>query len=124
MGYSNILPQWKGQDAGAEPIRFRSTDRSASEEPYTMEIVLAKCFALAEPWTFEATDLSNRVLEAERRIICESKRLGPAPRDLILRYFQSGIGKWEGSCLNKDELRVHVAFQRLNLFESQGGDSI
>ena len=67
MGYSNILPEWKGQDAGAEPIRFRSTDCSASEEPYTMETVLAKCFALAEPWTVEATDLPNRVLEAARR---------------------------------------------------------
>lgn len=103
-------------------LRCWSAGCSSGEEPFTLAIVLAEYMQQKQPdlrWQIDATDISNRALEAAQRAIYETHRLGLPDPSLLKKYFRKGSGPYEGYSKVKPELAEKVQFQRLNLFEQQ-----
>lgn len=117
-----FLPDWPARTSGrGEPLRVWSAASSTGEEPYTIAIHLAENLAPAEAgaWSIEATDISTRVLEIARTGVYELDRLQGVTPELLRRYFQKGIGEWEGHFRVKESLRRRVNFHHLNLLENK-----
>ena len=114
---SVLLPQWNLCHNGCEPFRAWSAASSTGEEPYTLAIVLAEFFGLNGNWTIDATDISTRVLAKAEQAIYDADKVAPVPTELLHRYFQRGVGQWEGSYRLREPLRRHVHFQHLNLLQ-------
>lgn len=101
------------------PLRLWSAASSSGEEPYTMAIVVAE-FLWAHAgvaWEIMATDISHRVLADAREGIYSMASVKPVPLELLKRYFQKGVGARDGVCRVKPELRRHLRFERVNLFQ-------
>ena len=116
---SVLLPQWSLCHNARDAFRAWSAASSSGEEPYTLAIVLAEFFGLEGNWTIDATDISTRVLARAGQAIYDAEKLAPVPPELLRRYFQRGVGQWEGSFRVREPLRQHVRFQHLNLFQPQ-----
>ncbi len=100
-------------------LRLWSAASSSGEEPYTMAIVVAE-FLRAHAgvaWEIMATDISHRVLAEAREGIYSMASVKPVPLELLKRYFQKGVGARDGVCRVKPELRRHLRFERVNLFQ-------
>jgi chemotaxis protein methyltransferase CheR len=68
-------------------------------------------------WHVEATDISNRMLEAARKAVYKKESVvGKAP-PWSLPYFQRGIGPQEGNLRIKKTLCDRVTFRQLNLLD-------
>jgi chemotaxis protein methyltransferase CheR len=116
-----FLPEWQARPTGRqEPLRVWSAASSTGEEPYTIAIHLAENLAPADSgaWAIEATDISTRVLEIARLGVYEMDRLNGVTPELLRRYFQRGVGDWEGHFRVKENLRQRVNFHHLNLLEA------
>ena len=116
---SVLLPAWRLRHDEGDTFRAWSAASSSGEEPYTLAIVLAEFLGLDGKWTIDATDISTRVLARAEQAVYDGEKLGPVRPELIRRYFQRGVGQWEGSFRVRKELREHVQFQHLNLFQPQ-----
>lgn len=107
--------------ATGESLRAWSAAASSGEEPYTLAMVLADflCAFPSVAWQIEASDISRRMLEqAQTGIYRLDARHTLAP-ELLRRHFQRGVGIRAGSCRVKPDLRKHVRFQRINLFQPE-----
>jgi chemotaxis protein methyltransferase CheR len=111
------LPQWRRGHDEHETFRAWSAASSTGEEPYTLAIVLAEWFGLDGNWTIDATDISTRVLARAEQAIYDGEKIAPIPRELLRRYFQRGVGQWDGCFRVREQLRQHVRFQHLNLLQ-------
>lgn len=111
------LPQWRPCHAQHETFRAWSAAASSGEEPFTLAIVLAEFFGLDGKWTIDATDISIRVLAKAEAAIYDGDKIAPVPPELLRRYFQRGVGQWQGSFRVREELRNHLRFQHLNLLQ-------
>lgn len=103
------------------PLRIWSAASSSGEEPYTLAIVLSE-FLRAYPalsWQIEATDISRSIVSKAERAIYRMDAVEPVPPDLLRRYFQKGIGEYEGHCRVRPELKEKVCFGRVNLFQEE-----
>ena len=116
---SVLLPQWSLARNTRDSFRAWSAASSSGEEPYTLAIVLAEFFGLDGQWTIDATDISTRVLAKAEQAVYDTDKIAPVPRELLRRYFQRGVGQWEGRFRVREELRRHVKFQHLNLLQPQ-----
>ena len=114
---SVLLPQWRTAHPGRETFRSWSAAASSGEEPYTLAIVLAEFFGMDGDWTIEATDISTRVLESAGQAVYDAEKISPVPTELRRRYFQRGVGQWEGSYRVREQLRSRIRFQHLNLLD-------
>lgn len=111
------LPEWRASRPQRE-LRVWSAASSSGEEPYTIAIVLAEFFGGMEGWRIDASDISTRVLAKAEQGIYDQERVAPVRQDLLRKYFQRGVGKWEGHFRVKDSLRERVTFHHLNLFDA------
>ncbi len=105
--------------ATGAPLRLWSAAASSGEEPYTMAIAVAE-FLRDHPgldWEITATDISHRMLAEAREGIYSMGSVKPVPLELLKRYFQKGFGARTGVCRVKSELRRHLRFERVNLFQ-------
>lgn len=111
------IPQWRARGPG----RFRvwSAACSSGEEPYTLAIVLSDAAGLEANWRIFATDISTRMLETARAGIYSADRLAHIQPERRPRYFQRGVGAWEGQFRLRESLRERVEFSHLNLLQSQ-----
>ena len=103
------------------PLRIWSAASSSGEEPYTLAIVLSE-FVRAHPalsWQIEATDISRSIVSKAERAIYRMDAVEPVPPELLKRYFQKGIGEYEGQCRVRPELKEKVCFGRVNLFQEE-----
>jgi len=102
-----------------EVLRVWSAASSSGEEPYTLAIHLSEHYAPATEnlWQIEGTDISTRVLEIARQGVYEEDRVECIGPELVRRYFQKGVGKWQSHFRVKEELREHVRLHHLNLLE-------
>ena len=116
---SVLLPQWRSAHRAGEPFRAWSAASSSGEEPFTLAIVLAGFFGLDGPWTIDATDISTRILAKAEAAIYDAEKIAPVPPELLRRYFQRGVGQWQGCFRVREQLRRHVRFQHLNLFQPE-----
>ena len=96
-----------------------SAASSSGEEPYTLAVVLAEYFRSDSggDWSVLATDISTRMLRKGEEAVYRVERLKLPNPDMLRRYFQKGVGTWEGHFRVKDTLRKRVQFKRLNLIE-------
>ena len=114
-----ILPEMVGATSLTRPFRLWCAACSSGEEPYSLAIVLSEYFRqVAEStWKIEASDISKRMLEHARAGIYEAERVElPAP-ELLSRYFQRGVGTFEGQYRIKRDVRKKIEFYRVNLFQ-------
>jgi chemotaxis protein methyltransferase CheR len=107
--------------ASRSPLRLWSAATSSGEEAYTMAIVVAEQLR-AHPyleWQIIASDISRRMLAQAQQGIYGMNVVEPIPPELLKRYFQKGIGAQAGMCRVKPELREHLRFERINLFQGE-----
>jgi chemotaxis protein methyltransferase CheR len=97
-----------------------SAASSSGEEPYTIAMYLAEHFPTAKRWDWRITgsDISTKVLAAAQRAVYAQERVQTIPNEWLRRYFQKGIGQWEGYFRVKSELTERVSFRQINLIES------
>jgi len=115
---SAIIPEWLKNRKQKDTFRVWSAACSSGEEPYTIAIVLAEALAgTSEGWSVLATDISNRVLEKAGQAVYRQERLKLPHAELLRRYFQKGVGSWEGHFRVKNSLREKVEFRRVNLIQ-------
>jgi chemotaxis protein methyltransferase CheR len=116
---NTALPELSQRLAKGEPLRIWSSACSSGQEPYSIAIVLAEYFRLNPDrmWRVEATDISTRMLERARKGVYPLEDVRLPGQGLLQRYFQKGIGEYEGQCRVKEPLRQRVVFHHLNLLE-------
>jgi chemotaxis protein methyltransferase CheR len=100
-------------------FRIWSAACSSGEEPYTIAFHLAESYPLTSGWDWRltATDISKRVLEHAQRGTYAADRLSAVPREWLPKYFQRGVGSWEGHYRVKPIIAERIAFGQLNLIE-------
>jgi chemotaxis protein methyltransferase CheR len=119
-----ILPELVPRLAAeGSPLRVWSAAASSGEEPYTIAIVLAEYFRqqVSVDWLVEASDISHRMLEQAQRAVYKLDAKHALSPELLRRYFQRGVDAHAGNCRVKAELRKHVRFQHINLFQAEYG---
>jgi chemotaxis protein methyltransferase CheR len=107
--------------ASRSPLRLWSAAASSGEEAYTIAIVVAE-HLLAYPsldWQITASDISRRMVAQAQRGIYQMDSVQSVPPELLRRYFQKGIAARAGTCRIKREVRKHVRFERINLFQAE-----
>jgi len=113
-----LVPQLLATHA---PLRLWSAAASSGEEPYTMGIAVAE-YLRAYPgldWQIYATDISRRMLATAVPGIYPMDAVKPVTLELLKRYFQKGVGARAGVCRVRPELRKHLHFERVNLFQAE-----
>lgn len=94
---------------------------SSGEEPYSIAMVLAEFFSdkPESSWRVDASDISTRMLAEAGQAIYPLDRLQLPNPSWLRRYFQRGVGRWEGCCRVKTSLRERVCLHHLNLFQAE-----
>jgi len=110
----SVLPK------GKKKFRVWSAASSSGEEPYTIGFYLSEYYppALGWDWSIAASDISTKVLEQARLGIYPAEHLSAVPRPWLHKYFQKGLGSWEGCCRVKSSITERVFFQQINLIEA------
>ena len=105
----------------ATPLNIWSAACSSGEEPYTLAIVLAEALRASPSisWNIFASDISKRMLARAQHGIYRMESVEPIEPDLLKRYFQQGVGTRTGDCRVKAELKEHLLFHRINLFQAE-----
>jgi len=100
-------------------FRVWSAASSSGEEPYTLAIVLSEYFAHLSSWKWhlDATDISTKILAKAREGVYSEDRIREVQPDMMKRYFQKGVGKWDGYFRVKEDLRSKVKFHHMNLLQ-------
>ena len=103
------------------PLNIWSAACSSGEEPYTLAIVLAEALRAypSVSWNISASDISKRMLARAQHGIYRMESVEPIEPDLLKRYFQQGVGTRTGDCRVKAELKEHILFHRINLFQAE-----
>jgi chemotaxis protein methyltransferase CheR len=104
---------------GRKKFRIWSAASSSGEEPYTIGFYLSEHYppALGWDWWITASDISTKALEKARLAIYPAEHLDAVPRDWLHKYFQKGVGRWEGCCRVKPGITERVSFRQINLVE-------
>lgn len=100
-------------------FRIWSAACSSGEEPYTIGFFLAEHYPQSAGWNWSitASDISTKVLEKARKAIYAEDRLGSIPREWLPRFFQKGVGTWEGHFRIKRSVSEKIIFRQINLIE-------
>jgi len=104
---------------GQRNFNIWSAASSSGEEPYTIGMYLAEHFPLAQRWDWRITgsDISTQVLATAQRGVYAAERVAKIRHDWLRKYFQKGIGQWEGHYRVKSDLAARVGFRQVNLIE-------
>lgn len=105
---------------GLRRFNVWSAASSSGEEAYSIAMYLAEHFPLAQRWDWRITgsDISTKVLASARRGVYAEERISKIPQAWLRKYFQIGMGKWEGHYRVKSDLAERVTFLQVNLIES------
>ena len=85
---------------------------SSGEEPYSIAV---DCLEKGFRPTILATDISTNVLRIGKGGVYPIERANNVGPSILKRYFQKGIGKWDGYIKVKRVLKSMVTFERFNL---------
>jgi chemotaxis protein methyltransferase CheR len=96
-----------------------SAASSSGEEAYTIGMYLAEYTEAnaGVEWQVCASDVSGKVLEQARQGVYAEERLRSLPRPWLRKYFQKGVGIWQGQFRVKRSLAERVLFRQINLIE-------
>ncbi len=89
---------------------------SSGEEPYSIAIY---CLERGFKPTILATDISINVLKKAKAGIYPLEKVKSINKEILKKYFEKGVGKWEGYVRVKEQLRGMVTFKRFNLLKGQ-----
>lgn len=105
---------------GQRRFNIWSAASSSGEEPYTIAMYLAEHFPLGLQWDWRitASDISTKVLAKARLGVYAAERISKIPNDWLRKYFQKGVGEWEGHYRIQRRLAERVTFQQINLIEN------
>jgi len=100
-------------------IRIWSAASSSGEEAYTIAFYLFEHFPPVAGWDWgiTASDISTKVLEKARLGVYPVEHLNSVPREWLHKYFQKGVGQWDGFCRVKSFITDKVSFRQINLIE-------
>jgi chemotaxis protein methyltransferase CheR len=104
---------------GQKQFRVWSAASSSGEEPYTIGFYLSEHYPPSSGWDWRITgsDISTKALGKARLRLYSEERVDTIPREWLRRYFQKGVGQWEGQFRVKECVAERVAFQQINLIE-------
>lgn len=100
----------------AAPPRIWSAACATGEEPYSLAMLMAERYPLAD-WEIVASDVSSKALRQARRGVYPLPRCENIPRHLLVEHCRKGVGACEGTFSIAREVRERVRFQRINLNE-------
>ncbi len=102
---------------GQRRIHVWSAASSSGEEPYSMAMYLAEHFPVGRDWDWRITgsDISTKVLATARQAVYAEDRIRTIPMEWLRKYFQKGLGQWEGHYRVKPDLAARVDFRQINL---------
>ncbi len=105
---------------GQRRFNVWSAASSSGEEAYTIAMYLAEHFPLAQRWDWRITgsDISTKVLATAQRAVYAEERIRTIPQEWLRKYFQKGVGRWEGYYRVKPDLAERATFLQINLIES------
>jgi chemotaxis protein methyltransferase CheR len=87
---------------------------SSGEESYSIAIY---CMELGFRPSIFATDISNSCLEKGKTGIYPMKCISNIPKNMLIRYFQKGQGKWDCQIRVRTDIRRVIKFERFNLLK-------
>jgi len=96
----------------ANHLSIWSAACSSGEEPYSIAIY---CLEKGFRPTIYATDISTQVLETAGKGIYPMEKARALSTTLLKRYFDKGVGRWDGYIRVKNDVRKMVSFSRFNL---------
>lgn len=96
----------------ANHLSIWSAACSSGEEPYSIAIYCLEKGFRPSIW---ATDISTQVLETARKGIYPMGKARVLSTTLLKRYFDKGIGRWDGYIKVKNDINKMVTFSRFNL---------
>lgn len=118
-----VLPNWLQTHfrKGETNFNIWSAASSSGEEPYSLGILLQEVLQHHQgaSWTLDGTDISTRMLDLARRGIFESDRLRDVKPEWLRRYFQKGVGQWDGHFRAKEMIRNRLTFHHVNLLQER-----
>ncbi|MGD1083923.1 MAG: protein-glutamate O-methyltransferase CheR [Verrucomicrobiota bacterium] len=96
-----------------------SAASSSGEEAYTIGMYLAEHSAAMSgcDWRVSASDVSAKMLEKARLGVYTEERVRTLPRQWVRKYFQRGVGNWEGHYRVKRLIADRITFRQINLME-------
>jgi chemotaxis protein methyltransferase CheR len=100
-------------------FRIWSAASSSGEEAYSIGIYLSEHYPAEAGWSWhiDGSDISTKVLAMAKTAVYSDERLSAMPREWLHKYFQKGVGQWEGHCRVKSNITDRVAFRQVNLIE-------
>jgi chemotaxis protein methyltransferase CheR len=115
-----ILPLWQQERRAGLNWRLWSAGCSSGEEPYTLAMALLDTVPEGDAAKVKiyASDLSTQMLAQARRGVYPKARVEPLPAAWRTRFFQKGVGEWEGYVRVKREVRSLLEFFHFNLMEA------
>lgn len=104
---------------GKKNFSLWSAASSSGEEAYTAAIYLSEFYPAESGWRWNitASDISTKVLKMAQAAVYPVDRLQAMPLEWLRKYFQKGVGQWEGHCRVKSNITERVSFRQLNLIE-------
>jgi len=114
-----LIPEWRGRSG----IQIWSAACATGEEPYSIAMCAAEAAdgATLRGLRILASDISMQALDTARQGVYSMERLRGLPPGWLQRYFLRGVGKWNGCCRVRQNLRDMVEFRALNLTEPLTG---
>ncbi|MDX1920923.1 MAG: protein-glutamate O-methyltransferase CheR [Candidatus Caenarcaniphilales bacterium] len=120
---SDVLPGYIKNHSIAQTFQAWSAGCSSGEEPYTLGMILSEFLSANPGFNFNifATDISNRALETAVTAVYTEERAMSVPLMLKKKYLLRSTDIKNKTVRIIADIRAKVAFQRLNLINSNIG---
>ncbi|MFM1945610.1 MAG: hypothetical protein RI897_4592 [Verrucomicrobiota bacterium] len=104
---------------GRKDFAVWSAACATGEEPYSLACYLAHFYPMAAGWDWRilATDISTKALGKAKAGIYGLDRIEQVSTEWRRKFFQRGVGQWEGQCRVRPQLQERVEFRQVNLLE-------
>ena len=114
-----VFPKLVARAKAGSPRKLRiwSAASSRGHEPYSIAMTVREFAPFDAAWDVRllASDIDTDVLSAAEQGLFSCEDLEPVADSLKRRYFQRGVGRFEGQARAKPELRQLLTFRQLNL---------
>jgi chemotaxis protein methyltransferase CheR len=111
---------------GQKKFNVWSAASSSGEEPYSIAFYLNEFFPPAKGWDWQitASDISTRMVALAREGVYGEEQVRALPSGWLRKYFQKGVGRWEGHYRVKQSVASHLEFRQINLIEPYHHDRL
>lgn len=115
-----LFPRYKAEanaQKRARRLRVWSAGCGAGEEPFSLAMLMCRCFPPGSGWELEvlASDVSDLALQRARAAVWPVERSREIPQDFLEDFMLKGEEKRNGEMTVSEDLRETVRFGRLDL---------